>query len=386
MNKISIFILFSISILFSFMGFANEVQTELNQKGQIILETIDLLESKGYITNKNALDAKKELVFSNQKLLQEVYKESSKSQSNNDSITVFEYFTIINVLKTLSVLAFLIFFRGFILSLIKGVPVVIYQSLLMTLSIFLTFYSQSIFGSHAVYISSFCVVANIILLGWIIVTHDAILALIDKLSLNFQPETVLFTYLTFYFGFFAIYFESSFIGILAVISFVSLFSFFTSNGRLSYTFGFEKEGLMNASIIINAIILSAYTFVTVKEIYVPYIEYFNIGIEYAISFSFVIGLLITASPFSTKEKMFSLSLMLMIASFVGFGIFGAFWFNMTVIPTFINTAFFLFVSSWVSYYAYKVSGILLAFIIGVALYSLAELIESFPHLFITSLF
>lgn len=386
MKNISIFILFSISILFSSIGLANDVQTELNQKGQTILETIDALESKGYITNKNALDAKNELVFSDKKLLQEVYKESSETKSNNDSVTVYEYFTVINVLKALSVLAFLIFFRGFILSFLKGIPVVIYQSVLMVLSIYLTFFSQSVFGSHAIYVSSFCVVANIILIGWIIGTHDAIQKLIEKLSLNLKFETVLFTYLLFYFGFFAIYLESSFIGILAVVSFVSLFSFFTSNGRFSYTFGFETDGLMNSSIIVNGIILFAYTFVTVKGIHIPYIEYFSIGIEYVISLAFVVGLLITASPFSKEEKMFSLSLVLMIASFIGFGIFGAFWFNMTVIPAFINTAFFLFVSSWVSYYAYKVSGILLAFIIGVTLYSLAELIEAFPQLFITSLF
>lgn len=389
MKNIATFIMLAMSLMFSTLGIAEDSKAELNQKGQTILETINNLENKGYITNKNALDAKKEFVYDEITLLRENKntEEIKNSQESNIEVSVFEYFNLINALKTLSVLAFLVFFKDFIIRLFKkfiNVPLNIYQGLLVSTSVIFTFLSQYLFGSHSIYISLFCVIANIILFYWIIITHDSLLKFIKELKV--KTEYLIFSFLFLYFMFFTIYFESNLIGILSVISFVSLFSFYLANNSLMVVFGFEDDRLINSSIFINGIILGIYSFIKINGISIPYFNFFSTGIEYVVSIFFIIGLLIRILPIDYDNKLFPFFVFLMSVSFITIGLFGSLWYNMSVIPEIINTAFFIFISSWIFFYSNRINRIILSLVVGITLYGFAELIEAFPHLFITNLF
>lgn len=389
MKNIATFIMLAMSLMFSTLGIAEDSKAELNQKGQTILETINNLENKGYITNKNALDAKKEFVYDEITLLRENKntEEIKNSQESNIEVSVFEYFNLINALKTLSVLAFLVFFKDFIIRLFKkfiNVPLNIYQGLLVSTSVIFTFLSQYLFGSHSIYISLFCVIANIILFYWIIITHDSLLKFIKELKV--KTEYLIFSFLFLYFMFFTIYFESNLIGILSVISFVSLFIFYLANNSLMVVFGFEDDKLINSSIFINGIILGIYSFIKINGINIPYFNLFSTGIEYVVSIFFIIGLLIRILPIDYDNKLFPFFVFLMSVSFITLGLFGSLWYNMSVIPEIINTAFFIFISSWIFFYSGRINRIILSLVVGITLYGFAELIEAFPHLFITNLF
>lgn len=390
-KQISNIFILMMTLLFSTMALSSvQSDVEYNERGQIMLETIELMKDSGYVTEKNAIDAKKEFIFNDEslKILKENSAESNKIESSS-SISLFDYFNFTNTLKMLAVVAFLIAFRGVIMKLILKfgeIPLVFYQSLFFATSLFLTFNPLDWFGDHASYVKIFGIVANIINLGWIVSTNEKIVKkVLSIISLNIPVEIMLPLYLTVYFGFFAILETSQFLGIMSALSFVLMFGFFITTTGLNTFIGFDREEPIMISIFVNSIILAAYSVMILSDVNIPYIEIFSLGIEYVITICFVIALLIKSSPFSTDEKGFGVALIMMILSF-GFALTGALLFDMTVIPAIINTAFFLFISGWVVESISKMGGIALAAGVGFILYAAAEILEKFPELFVTSLF
>lgn len=394
MKKLTLCFTLMFTLIISNFAFAEAVSTDiqLNERGQIMIDTINLLEEEGFITDKNAKEAKKEFVFNNESLkkIQEELKEVENiSKTNDSSFTLSEYLTLVNVLKTLAVVAFLIAFRGVLLKFIvffTEIPVIIYQAVLLAISLFLTFNPESIFNSHADYLSMFGVVANIMVLGWIVATYEEFFEKLFKIfSLNIPVSIILPFYLSLYFGLFAVMIESQFLGILSVISFVAMFSFVFITTGLTTIIGFNKEDFILPSILINSAILTAYSAIELNGVNIPYVEFFSVGIEYIVSLCLVVALIITSSPFNKEEEGFGFGFFMMIVAFVC-GLLGAFVFNMTVIPAFLNTAFFLFAAGWITYLVSSLGGIMIAFTLGAILYGGAMLMESYPELFVTALF
>ncbi len=367
-------------------------EPQYNERGQIMLETIDRLTNEGYITIKNANEAKKEFVFNDSSLkkLKEIAALKEKESSSEDlSVTLLEYFNFINVLKTLGVIAFLVAFRGVLLKVIikfAEIPMILYQVILMSVSLLLTFNPSVLFESHSSYIAMFGVVSNVMIMGWIISTYQIFFEKLFKVfSLNMPVEIVLPFYFSLYFGGFAILLESQFLGVLSMLAFVAMFGFMFITTGLTTLIGFDKDDFILPSVFINGLILFTYSWVKLNNEDVPYLDIFSSGIEYVLSLCLVVALLIKSSPFSQDEDGFSVSCLLMFVAF-GFGLAGAFLFNLTVIPAFLNTAFFLFAAGWVCYMISHLGGIALAFGLGGMLYGTAVLMEKFPELFITSLF
>lgn len=366
---------------------ADATEKVYNQKAQVILETIQDLEKTGYITSKNAIEAKKEFVFSKPELLQ---KDTSIQETSLDSdVSWTEYLSLINIMKVMAVIFLLIAFKGVVFKFIilfVAIPQYVYQTLLLTLSLTLTFYPDLIWATEASYLSIFGVIANIVIVAWIIATYeDLFMRLFKMLSLNMSPEIVASVYATLYFGFFAIYIDSSLLGIIAAMSFVSIFSFTMSTSGICTYIGYDKDDLIGVSLMSTLMVVTGYSIITIMGLNVPYIDVFTIGIQYVLTIVLVITLVIQTSFMYEEDNTFWLSVFLFIMVFIGANV-GSFVFNLEVIPAIVNTGFLLFFLGWLHYFTFKLSGILTMFVAAITMYGSALMIEAYPEYFVTSLF
>ena len=367
-----------------------EVKEEIhfNEKGQIILETIQELQKSGYITEKNANEAKAELVFSKKEFIEENYS-VDKTVIKNTDIEWGEYLSWINLLKILGIILVLVAFRGvilqFLVHLVK-IPTILYQTLFLSATLSMTFIPEHIYAEQALYIGIFGVLANIIVIGWIVGTYQDFFEKIFKIfSLNLNPAIIGCFYLTLYFGFFSIHLDSQFLGIFSCIAFVGMFGFIFESTGIHTVMGYESDNYMGISLIINGLIILAYSLISIYEIDVPYISSFSVGIQYVCTIVFTVTLLIFSSFVCKNDNGFGLSVLLMIVA-EGLALTGMYLFNLEVIPVIINTAFFLFVVGWIGYVTQQINGILMCFVMGIILYGSAIYIEKNPELFITALF
>ncbi len=367
---------------------ANDTSNQVyNQKAQVILETIQDLEKIGYITNKNALEAKKELVFSKPELLQS--DTSIKDTAVGSEVSWTEYLSLINIMKVMAVIFLLIAFKGVVFKFIKlftSIPQYVYQTLTLAFSVILTFYPELIWASEASYLSIFGVIANIVIIVWIIATYEEFFTRLFKmLSLNMPPEIVASVYATLYFGFFAIYLDSSLLGIVASMSFVSIFGFSMATSGVCTYIGYDSDDYIGISLVNSLFVVTAFSIINIMGITLPYIDVFTFGIQYILTIVLVITLLIQSSFVYENDKMFGLSVFLFIMVFIGANV-GSFVFNLEVIPSIVNTGFLLFFLGWLHYFTFKVSGILTMFVAAITLYVSALMLEAYPEYFVTSLF
>jgi len=266
------------------------------------------------------------------------------------------------------------------------IPQEVYQFAALATSIMLTFHPETIWASEALYLSIFGVIANVIILGWIADTYEEIVERIIRLiSLNVPISIVVSAYATLYFGGFAIYIDSWFLGIIASIAFVGMFTFTMETSGICTFIGFDKEDLIVPGMLVSLLILVIYSFVTITNIPVPYLDVFSVGIEYVITIMLTISLVILTSFFFKKEAIFGLSILLFILTFLGANA-GMILFGLNVIPAIVNTGFVLFFMGWLHYFTYQLSGILTMFVAAVTLYGTALLIEANPQYFVTALF
>lgn len=386
LKMLTLFLLISTTLI---TADTNTSKTEFIHEGQIILKTITTLETKGYMTSKNANEARTELVFQNTELIKQAEMQIVNKVEDNSNITWTEYLSFINIIKMFAILGFLFVFRGIIMNFIflfAKIPVALYQVVLLYFSLNMTFYSEVIWESQAFYLSNFGVVANIMVLAWIVESNpDWIKKILKIFTLNLPLNILAGFYLMIYFGFFSIYFESTFLGLLSVISFSAMFSFVMGSTGVCTFIGYEKDDYMNISMVVNGIILLAYSFVMINNIPVPYIEYFSIGIEYVCSLAFIVVLLLNGSFYSKGDVGFVISVLLMFISFA-LALAGIYLFNLSVIPVIINTGFFIFILGWVGYFSVQISALFSVFIVSALLYGFALMVESHPELFVTSLF
>jgi hypothetical protein len=378
-------------LLMTFLGFnlfANDKveQPKYNQKAQIILETIQGLEKSGYITSKNSIDAKKEFVFSKPELLE---KDISSKKVINKEVSWTEYISLINIMKVLAVIFLLIAFKGVVFKFIIlfiSIPQYVYQFIAITISLALTFYPELFWMSEAKYLSIFGVVANVVILGWIAATYNEFVdKIFNYISLNVPAEIVASFYSTLYFGFFAIYIDSSLLGIAATMSFVSIFGFTMNTTGLCTYIGYDKEDYINQSLLISLLVVVGYSIITIMEINVPHLEIFSLGIEYVLTIVLVITLIIKTSFAFEEDNMFGFNVFIFVILFI-FSVITSFLFNLEVIPSIINTGFLIFLLGWLHYFTMKVGGILTMFVASITFYLSALMLEKYPEYFVNSLF
>lgn len=368
----------------------NEIEQVVSERGQVVLNVIKSLQDSGYITEKNAKEAKVEFVL-NKNNLDKIIKENQLKDNSVDSptSTIMNYVNTVNLFKILGVVALLIAFKGFLVKIvlaIVNIPVVIYQVLLMGASLFGTFYSEMIWASEAYYLSLFFIVSNILILGWIYSEKEEFWnKIFSYISLNMNPIVVVSFYLTLYFGFFTLQTESVFLSVLTLIAFESMFGFMIVTIGLTTYIGYEDDDYIGFSFIVNALLLTLYCATSIMAIEIPYFDLFSVAIAYISSIVFTVTLLIKSSFYFMDEKGFWFYVL--ITLLVSFGsMFGGSMYDLEVIPAVINTGFVIFISSWICYLTSTINGILTTAVIGVLLYGSALLMEKYPELFIMSIF
>ncbi len=368
----------------------NEIEQVVSERGQVVLNVIKSLQDSGYITEKNAKEAKVEFVL-NKNNLDKIIKENQLKDNSVDSSTstIMNYVNTVNLFKILGIVALLIAFKGFLVKIvlaIVNIPVVFYQILLMSASIFGTFYSEMIWASEAYYLSLFFIVSNILILGWIYSEKEEFWKKVfSYISLNMNPIVVVSFYLTLYFGFFTLQTESVFLSVLTLIAFESMFGFMIVTIGLTTYIGYEEDDYIGFSFIVNALLLTLYCATSIMAIEIPYFDLFSVAIAYISSIVFTVTLLIKSSFYFMDEKGFWFYVL--ITLLVSFGsMFGGSMYNLEIIPAVINTGFVIFISSWICYLTSTINGILTTAVIGVLLYGSALLMEKYPELFIMSIF
>lgn len=390
MRNCSFIVKLLLMTLFSLTLFSADApkQPIYNQKAQTILETIQGLEKSGYITAKNAIDAKKEFVFSNPELLKKDIVQETKV-SKSAEVSWSEYISLVNIMKILAVIFLLIAFKGLIFEFIlffASVPQFVYQAVVLSVTLTMTFYPELIWLSEAKYLSVFGVVANIFVLGWIVATYDEFVdKILSIISLNVPIEIVLSIYATLYFGLFAIYIDSSLLGVIAALSFVSIFGFTMSTTGLCTFIGYDHDDLINQSLLVSLLTVVGYSIITIMGITIPYLSVFSVGIEYVLTIVLVITLIIQTSFAFDDDNMFGLNVVLFVLLFL-MSLVASFLFNLQVIPSIVNTGFLIFLLGWLNYFVSRVNGILTMFVAAVTLYLSALLLESHSEYFVTTLF
>lgn len=376
--------------LLSFNLFAaesNKESVELNQQGKIVLDTIINLEKDGYLTERNSKEAQKKYVFDNPS-----YKESLEKIQNEVKVdqeaSFFEFLNFVNVMKFLGVVLIIIAFFKYISYLIaigvlvfSKIPFYVYQFIFLSLSLIGLIKPEALVSYDHFYVAFFCSFSLWFTIIWIFSTYEVLENLLRKISYD-HVENVLLTALTLYFGTLAIVYESQAFGFLSIAALVSLCGFMVFQSRLTFYIGVRDDKFISPVILSTLLILGIYSYLKIGNIDF-YQTYFKVGIEHLCSFALGITLFIAASPYSPKNyRPLAIPAMLLI-SFVAFYI-GNFY-NFSVVSSYMNTMFILWLITWLSYLGHKVHTIFTFAIIGASLYSIALLIEKFPEYFVTSL-
>ena len=396
--------LFIILFLFSPLGFAGEDNTEELKnyyEADIILKNIDQLQEDGFITERNAVDAKNKYVFENEELIQKMveYNKDKESQTHNvdSDVSVTEYFTLVNTIKFIACLAFIIAFHGIFAKIIKNfykvitlIPNYIYQTVLLSISIALTFNPNLLLESQAFYIALVASFTNIFILGWFVADYYFLLKRYFKfLFVGIKPEILLGFYAFLYFGVLSILYTSSFFGLLSIMGFVGMLGFIFLYSDLIAIIGVEEDKEIHNVTFTTIFVLGIYSVVRILNIEIPYLESFYIGIEYVCSIALAVCLLIGSSMYiyDAHRNQFPKGLytvMFVLVTIASMGI--STLYGITVPSAIITTFFALYILGNIGYMTSKVNYIFMTFVLGAMLYGTALLMEKYPAYFVTSLF
>lgn len=382
-------------MLFSFSLLANEINNDVTvlKEGEVILNTIDKLTKDGYITEKNAKEAKKQYVFDNPELLHKVLEVKNNSEKEiNNEVSWTDYITLTNSLYFIASVFVIIACFSWIKLLIKSglsiillVPVPIYQIILLGLSLTMSFKPELLSVEYSFYLAFIGSMTNLFIVGWIAAMNQDIFERILKIfSLGLNIETIANFWLFLYFGLFTVMYESQAFGLLSVIFFVAMTGFIIVHFGLGIALGAKERNMLLPVVVSNLLVLGSYSFVTITGITIPYLMYFSVGIQYACSLALCVCLLIISSPFFKEEDEFPIGFILMlIVSALGF--YAGNIYGLDVIAAFTNTFFVLFMIEWFFYSVHKAHYSIILILAAAALYGVAELLLKYPELFVTSL-
>lgn len=361
-----------------------------NTKQETVLSTINTLYDLGYITADNAKKAKIELLaepntaFEDGKAIDEkVIDEKATNQEG--------YFTAINILKSLAVIALLIVFHRVIyeiVCLIIAIPAIILQSILLFSGYLLISQAESIWALQAYYVSIIGVVIHIGTFYWFIfIYEDALEAIARKLTFNriSDIDIIFYAGVFCYTAYFTIVLQSPVLGIFAVSTFILIFG-----ENFCRLIGVEEENRNNVLLITTGGVVLSYSVLKVMQVDIPWLSYFSMGIEYAATGVLAFGLFVY-SRFNIKiidndNKVRQRCAVVAFVIIEILSLIALLTFNLPVIPAIINTVFFLYVIMTVVDLVGNKHGMLAIVLVAIILYAVAVLIESSPQLFIQNIF
>lgn len=402
MNKFFVYLLFIMSFFMGSLAHANSIALPNQTVADVKIHLISQMKQDGYLSEKMASEVANKYVLKEDGLtrissISEAEKSNSTISNTNTananthtSIAWSDYFSWINFLKVGGVILFLIAFSGIIRNIIEGVwhliikvPTIIYQIVLLAMTLFGTMYPEKIWVSQAFYVALFCSFANIVLLGWIVATYKFIEEWFEKIfKLGIPVPSILSFWGMIYFGVLAFMYHSTVFGFFAAICLSGVFSFglYYMPGVLTLYF---KENMLSAVVFGHILVLGLYGFMHAHGLYVEQMQYFNAGIQYYCTVALAVALLCGSSPF-VKDKAVGLYVLMFIGIFF-LASAGYFFWDMKVAASIIFCFFALFVIEWVGYLGYQGGLIVGSGLLGAVLYGGSLLLEKYSSMIILSL-
>ena len=367
-----------LSIAFLFLFFSTILIAE-KSAAEIKVDLILEMQKDGYLTEESAKTAMQKYITENDKQL--------KVEANGKSSTIgwSEYLSWINFFKVVAVIFFLVAFSGVISKIILGlwilivkVPAIVYQLLFLTGTLTGTIRPNFIWESQAFYIALFSSFANILVLGWIVSSHEKLQKLIVKIfNLGIPIECIASFWGILYFAALAYAYESSLFGFFAAVCLSGVFSYtvFYMPGTL---FLYFREKMLSSVVFGHLAVLSIYI-VLLKQT-PQYTEYFNTGIQYYCTIALGVGLLVGASPFYERENAIGYAGVFILLFFAAS--FGYFFYDLKVMASILFVFFILFALEWIGYIGYQTGLIFGSAIIGGSLYATAMLLENYGSMLV----
>jgi hypothetical protein len=383
-----------VSVLLMLSGFAMANTTPDKTIADIKINLISSMEKDGYLSKKMAGEVSQKYITEADKrtvskpiTAQAAQVEQAQAAAKSKSGWK-EWFSLINFIYVVAIIAFLVAFSGIIKNIISGlwifiaaVPVIVYQVVFLSIGLFGIFRPDLISVSQQFYIALFCAFANLMTIGWIITTYKKLEEFIRKLfNLGIPVSCIASFYGMLYFGALAYFYNSSIFGFFAAVALSGVFSFglYYMPGVLFLNF---KESMMPAVVFGHLAVLAIYTYVFKNH---PELTMnFDSGIQYYCTIAMCVGLLVAASPFYKRESALGYAVVF-IALFIA-SAYGYYMYDMKVVSSIIFAFFILFVLEWIGYIGYKSGMIIGAIIIGLGLYTTARLLEKYGSMIILTM-
>lgn len=399
-NYIKYFLAFVMSAFLCTGVFAQTSSTpsQAPTVGDIKSQVLSDLQKDGYLSEKMTKEVTQKYITP-QDAKTQIYFSVKDASTASDPVAVqkveaasswTQYLSLVNFIKVLAVILLLFAFSGVIKKIVLGlwifiviVPVIVYQSLFMLVSLYGTIFPEQIWASQAFYIALLCSFTNLMILGWIFATHPKLEQFIEKLfNLGIPVATVASFWAMIYFGTLAIVYQSSIFGFFAAVALSGIFSF-----TLIYTPGtlflYFKENMMGAVIFGHMVVLALYVAIERSGVAMPYIGYFNAGIQYYCTIALGTGLLVAASPFYKTSQAAGYALLFVLVFFASIALY--FFLGMTTMATIIMIFFALFFLEWVGYIGFKTNWIVGCGFVGGILYGTAVYMEKYAPMIINNL-
>lgn len=379
-NKFSALLFATLLFLFSSFSFGAETATPTI--ADIKTNLISAMEKDGYLSQKMASEVAQKYISEADKV------PISKAIQESKSVSWSEYLSWINFIKIVAVGFLLVAFSGAIKRVIEGlwhiivaVPVIVYQSVFLTIGLFGIFRPDLIWESQYFYIATFFSFSNLIVFSWILETQPKIVEKIKQIfSFGIPISCVASFYGMVYFGILALSYESSLFGFFAVVCLSGVFSFglHYSTGTLTLYF---KENMLPSVVFGNLIVIIGY--IAIFKTFPEHTTYFNSGIQYYCTIAMCVGLLVGAAPFYKSDVSLGYSLLFIVIAI--FASFGYFFYDLQVMASIIFFFFILFILEWIGYLCIQTGFIIGSAIAGGTLFGIAKLFEHYGSMIILHL-
>jgi len=354
-------------ILFSGTSFASASLED----NQLILDVIEQLEGDNFISKEAS----------------ELAKEKYGLDGVEREGLISKYVTWSNTAFLISTIFGLIFFSGIIkkvilsgILIILAIPEVLYQFSLLSITIMMALKPEWFSIENSMYVGFFGCFANIIIVGWFFNSYELVLKTIrdkiqDKIGIKLGSLYSLNMFLSCYFLFFTLFYESVFLGFFFVGTLNSLFLLIASS--------INKNKILEIMILFNSLVMFGYLGISSLSLSIPYMNYFMVGIMYIFTTS-LCGLLfykIIVGEGASRSLYIIVSLIICAMTFSVSSMYG-----IAVVSAITNTYMLLLVL-YLIIYASKDFGLTkLMGILAIIFYGLGKLLQNYSEYFITNLF
>lgn len=315
--------------------------------------------------------------------------QNTKNIENVEGVSQWmKYISIINVMKVLGIILLLFAFGDFLSKIIlkfwrviASIPLLVYQVVFLSLSIYGTLFPKEVWESQYFYIVLFCSIANILLICWILNEYKVIVDFFEKLiKLNFPIEVSVSFIITVYFMFLTSGYESKLFGAISILGLTVflILSVMKVENWMKVEFG--KDVLKH--IFIVGVLFSIIMCVVQLDSFLLYsntIAYFNLPLQLSCALCLFVPIVFKTSPMTKedkKERTFYFAGLFVLALFSAILYVNM---NMVIIPMCAVVVIFLVALQWLANWSFKKSFLVGLLSMGITMFGLAWLLEKYSQ-------